>query len=72
MHNLSFTALDKNDFSVKTYLVNYQRSMTRENFGFTHIKEGIGSTRQGIVETYTTSFNSKYHQLESRAWLAKS
>ena len=32
MHNLSFTTLDKNDFSVKTYLVNYQRSMTRENF----------------------------------------
>ena len=32
MHNLSFTALDKNDSNVKTYLVNYQRSMTRENF----------------------------------------
>ena len=38
---------------------------------FTHIKEGIGSTRQGIMETYTTSFSSKCHQLESRAWLAK-
>ena len=71
MHNLSFTALDKNDFSVKTYLVNYQRSMTRENFRFTQIKKGIGSTRQGIVETYTTSFNRKYHQLENRAWLRK-
>ena len=40
-------------------------------FGFTQIKEGIGSTHQGILETYTTSFKSKYHQLESRAWLAK-
>ena len=45
--------------------------MTRETFEFTHIKEGIGSTRQGIMETYTTSFNSKYHQLENRAWLRK-
>ena len=42
-----------------------------KTFEFTHIKEGIGSTRQGIVETYTTSFKSKYHQLKSRAWLAK-
>ena len=45
--------------------------MNRENFEFTHIKEGIGSTHWGIVETYTTSFNSKYHQLESRVWLTK-
>ena len=43
-----------------------------KTFGFTRIKEGIGSTHRGILETYTTSFNSKYHQLESRAWLAKS
>ena len=42
-----------------------------KTFEFTQIKEGIGSTRQGIVETYTTSFNSKYDQLESREWLAK-
>ena len=27
-----------------------------KTFEFTHIKEGIGSTRQGIVETYTTNF----------------
>ena len=40
-------------------------------FGFTQIKKGIGSTRQGIVETYTTSFNRKYHQLKNRAWLRK-
>ena len=42
-----------------------------KTFGFTQIKKGIGSTRQGIMETYTTSFESKYYQLESRAWLAK-
>ena len=42
-----------------------------KTFGFTQIKKGIGSTRQGIVETYTTSFNRKYHQLENRAWLRK-
>ena len=42
-----------------------------KTFEFTHIKEGIGSTRQGIVETYTTSFNSKLYKLESRAWLTK-
>src|SRR3954469_18063242 len=40
-----------------------------KTFEFTHIKEGIGSTHQGIVEIDTTSFNSKYHKLESRAWL---
>ena len=27
-----------------------------KSFGFTQIKEGIGSTHRGIVETYTTSF----------------
>ena len=42
-----------------------------KTFGFTQIKKGIGSTRQGIVESYTTSFNRKYHQLENRAWLRK-
>ena len=36
---------------------------------FTHNKEGIGSTRQGIVETYATSFNREYHQLENIARL---
>ena len=35
-------------------------------------REGIGSTHRGILGTYTASFKSKYHQLESRAWLAKS
>ena len=43
-----------------------------KTFGFTQIKEDIGSTHIGILETYTTSFKSKNHQLESRAWLAKS
>ena len=42
-----------------------------KTFEFTPIKEGIGSTHRGILETYTTSFNSKYHQLKSRAWLRK-
>ena len=43
-----------------------------KTFEFTHIKEGIGSTHRGFLETYTTSFKSKYHQLESKAWLVKS
>ena len=42
-----------------------------KTFESTHIKEGIGSTLQGIVETYTTSFNSKLYKHESRAWLTK-
>ena len=42
-----------------------------KTFGFTQIKKGIGSTCQGIMETYTASFNRKYHQLENRAWLRK-
>ena len=56
---------------LKSYLTKRQQGITRINFEVTQIKEGIGSTRQGIVETYTTSFESKYYQLESRAWLAK-
>ena len=40
-----------------------------KTFEFTHIMEGIGSNHRGIMETYTTSFNSKYHKLEIRAWL---
>ena len=42
-----------------------------KTFGFTKIKKSIGSTRQGIVESYTTSFISKYHQLENKAWWRK-
>ena len=49
----------------------YQISMTREIFWFAQIREGIGSTHQGFLGTYTTRFKSKYHQLESRAWLTK-
>ena len=56
---------------MKSYLTKRQQGITRITFEVTQIKEGIGSTRQGIVETYTTSFESKYYQLESRAWLAK-
>ena len=33
-------------------------------------REGIGSTHRGILETYTTSFKSKYYQLKSRVWLS--
>ena len=51
---------------------NTRRVWLMKTFEFTHTMKGIGSTHRGIVETYTTSFNSKYHQLESRAWLAKS
>ena len=43
-----------------------------KTFGFTRIKEGIGSTHQGLLGIYTTNFESNDHQLESRAWFAKS
>jgi hypothetical protein len=57
---------------VENYLVKYQKGMACENLWVhTVFREGIGSTHQGILGTYTTNFNSKYHQLESRAWLAK-
>ena len=42
-----------------------------KTFGVTQIKKGICSTHRGILETYTTSFNRKYHQLENRAWFRK-
>ena len=45
--------------------------ITRIIFGFTQIREGIGSNHWGILGTYTTNFRRKYHQLESRAWLTK-
>ena len=57
---------------VENYLVKYQKGMACEKLRVhTVFREGIGSTHQGILGTYTTSFKSKYHQLESRAWLAK-
>ena len=36
-----------------------------KTFEFTHIKEGIGSTHRVILETYTTSYKSKCHQLQA-------
>ena len=58
---------------VENYLLKHQKGTTCENLQVhTVFREGIGSTHRGILETYTTSFNSKYYQLESRAWLAKS
>ena len=56
---------------LKSYMTMRQQGITRITFEVTQIKEGIGSTHQGILGTYTTSFKSKYHQLESRAWLTK-
>ena len=35
------------------------------------IKEGIGSTHQGILETYATSFKSNYHQLEKQSMVSQ-
>ena len=55
----------------KIYLVKHQKSMTHISFEFTRIREGIGSTRRGILGTYTTNFRIKIYQLESRAWLTK-
>ena len=73
MYNLPFTSRFDKGISVESFTWwNTRWVWLVKTSEFTHIKEGIGSTRQGIVETYTTSFNSKYHQLESRAWLAKS
>ena len=72
MYNLPFTIRFDKGISVESFTWwNTRWVWLVKTSEFTHIKEGIGSTRQGIVETYTTSFNSKYHQLESRAWLAK-
>ena len=56
---------------LKFYLVKHIRVWLVKTSELPHSKEGIGSTHQGILRTYTTNFNSKYHQLESRAWLAK-
>ena len=73
MHNLSFTSCIRWSCMVENYLVKYQKGMACENLWVhTVFREGIGSIHRGILETYTTSFKSKYHQLESRAWLAKS
>ena len=73
MHNLSFTSHVRWSCSVEIFIWwSTRRVWLMKNFEFTHIMEGIGSTHRGIMEAYTTSFNSKYHQLESRAWLAKS
>ena len=55
----------------KIYLVKHQKSMTHISFEFTWISEGIGSTRRGILGTYTTNFGIRIYQLESRAWLTK-
>ena len=72
MYNLPFTSRFDKGISVESFTWwNTRWVWLVKTFEFTHIKEGIGSTRQGIMETYTTSFNSKYHQLESRAWLRK-
>ena len=40
----------------KIYLVKHQKSMTHISFEFTRIREGVGSTHQGILGTYTTNF----------------
>ena len=55
----------------KIYLVKHHKSKTHISFKFTRIREGIGSTRRGILGTYTTNFRIKIYQLESRAVLTK-
>ena len=72
MYNLPLTSRFDKGISVESFTWwNTRWVRLVKTSEFTHIKEGIGSTRQGIMETYTTSFNSKYHQLENRAWLRK-
>ena len=72
MYNLPFSFRFDKGLSVESFTWwNTRWVWLVKTSEFTHIKEGIGSTRHGIVETYTTSFNSKYHQLENRAWLRK-
>ena len=42
---------------VENYLVKYQKGMACENLRVhTVFREGIGSTHQGILGTYTTNF----------------
>ena len=73
MYNLPFTSRFDKGISVESfYWWNTRWVWLVKSAEFTPIKEGIGSTHRGILETYTTSFESNYHQLESRAWLAKS
>ena len=72
MHNLSFTPHFSWSCSVEILSGKspgeYDSWKLLGSHGF---REGIGSTHRGILETYTTSFKSKYHQLESRARLRK-
>ena len=43
----------------KIYLVKHQKSKTHISFKFTRIREGIGSTRRGILGTYSSNFRTK-------------
>ena len=73
MHNLSFTSHVWWSCSVEILSGEAPEEYDSWKLSGSHgFREGIGSTHRGILETYTTSFKSKYHQLESRAWLAKS
>ena len=56
-HNLTFTSRFDNGISVESYTWwNTRWVWPVKTSEFTHSKEGIGSTHQGILETYTTSF----------------
>ena len=56
-HNLTFTSLFDNGISVESFTWwNTRWVWPVKTSEFTHIKEGIGSTHQGILGTYTTNF----------------
>ena len=56
-HNLTFTSRFDNGISVESYTWwNTRWVWPVKTSEFTHSEEGIGSTHQGILRTYTTNF----------------
>ena len=56
-HNLTFTSRFDNGISVESYTWwNTRWVWPVKTSEFTHSKEGIGSTHQGVLRTYTTNF----------------
>ena len=72
MHNLSFTSHVRWSCSVEILSGEAPEEYDSHLFRVhTNFRKGIGSTRRGILGTYTTNFRIKIYQLESRAWLTK-
>ena len=72
MHNLSFTSHFRRSCSVEILSGKIPEVYDSWKLSSSHsFRAGIGSTHRGILGTYTTSFNRKYHQLRNKAWLRK-